>query len=63
MSFIARTTPFQDQLWNVSLLPAATLPPAGKSSFDPTPRDSALRAAAFLSSCDPLPSTPAARAA
>ena len=63
MSFIARKDPWQEQLWNVSLLPAATLPPAGKPSSDPAPQGSALQAPAILSSCEALPSALAARAA
>jgi|SoiMethySBSTD1v2_1073268.scaffolds.fasta_scaffold3079673_2 hypothetical protein len=49
MSFIARKDPWQEQLWNVSLLPASMLPPAGKPDSDPTPEGTALGAPATLS--------------
>jgi len=36
MSLIARKDPWQEQLWNVSLLPAALLPPAGQPVMVPS---------------------------
>jgi hypothetical protein len=36
MSLIARNDPWQEQLWNVSLLPAASLPPAGQTAAAPS---------------------------
>ena len=63
MSLITRKDPWQEQLWNVSLLPAATLPPVGKPSADPAPDGRALRAPAVLSSLETLPTALPARAA
>ena len=54
MSLIVRTNPWQEELWNVSLLPAATLLPAGKPVRNPEPRADALRAPAILSSSESL---------
>lgn len=51
MSLIARTTRWhEEQLWNVSLLPASQLAPAGQSGPAPSPQTDALRAPAVLSS-------------
>lgn len=36
MSLIARKDPWQEQLWNVSLLPAAPLSPAGQTATAPS---------------------------
>jgi hypothetical protein len=36
MSLIARKDPWQEQLWNVSLLPAAFLPPVGQPVAAPS---------------------------
>lgn len=33
-----RKNPWKEQLWNVSLLPAATLPPSSSPAFRPEPR-------------------------
>jgi hypothetical protein len=46
MTLIARKDPWQEQLWNVSLLPAATLPPAGTPARpDSAPREQRHRPA------------------
>lgn len=53
MSLIARTNRWnEEQLWNVSLLPASKLPPAGQTGATRAPQDDALRAPAVLSSRD-----------
>lgn len=43
-----RKSPWNEQLWNVTLLPAASLPPAGSPSTDPSSGASALKAPAIL---------------
>jgi hypothetical protein len=63
MSFIARKDPWQEQLWNVSLLPASLLPPSGKPDSDPTPEGAALRAPATLSRYETRPNASDAEAA
>lgn len=63
MSFIARKDPWQEPLWNVSLLPASLLPPAGKPDSDPTPKSTALRAPATLSRSETKATTSNAEAA
>ena len=53
MSLIARTNRWhEEQLWNVSLLPAAKLQPAGQAGPPSAPQGDALRAPAVLSSRD-----------
>lgn len=42
-----RKSPWNDELWNVTLLPAASLPPAGSQSTDPSGA-SALKSPAIL---------------
>jgi hypothetical protein len=54
---------WQGELWNVSLLPAAKLPPAGQTGTSQAPKADALRAPALLSHCDDATQSPAARAA
>ncbi len=46
-----RKNPWKEQLWNVSLLPAATLPPSAGPALRPEPRagEGALAAPALLS--------------
>jgi hypothetical protein len=46
-----RKNPWKEQLWNVSLLPAATLPPASGPALRPEPRagEGALATPALLS--------------
>lgn len=53
MSPIVRTTHWHEEpLWNVSLLPASKLAPAGQAGPAPAPQSNALRAPAVLSSRD-----------
>lgn len=64
MSLIARTTRWhEEQLWNVSLLPASKLAPAGQTGPSPTPQTDALRAPAVLSSRDGAERSVTAKAA
>jgi hypothetical protein len=53
MSLNARTTRWhEEQLWNVSLLPASKLAPAGQMGPGTTPQTDALGTPAVLSSRD-----------